>query len=60
MFAPIVRKKLLYIFLIIFVALRLTIYFIDIIGAYLKSFFNNNKFPIFMKLLLKIYKLHQI
>lgn len=38
-----------------FIALSLIFYQVDIIDTNLKYFLNNNKFPIFIKPLLKIY-----
>lgn len=60
MFAPIVRKKSLCIFLAISIIPKIIIFSVNIIGANLKSFLNDNKFTIFMKLPLKIYKLYEI
>ncbi len=59
-FIPIVRKELLQIYLALCLALNLFIYQVNIVGANLKSLLNDNKFPIFMKLPLGMYKLCQI
>lgn len=59
-FAPTVRRKLLQIYLAIYAALNLLIYQVDIIGAYLKSQLDDNKFLIFMRLLLGIDEFCQI
>ena len=55
-FASIVRKKLLQIYKALCLAPNLFIYQVDIIGAYLKSLLNDNKFPIFMKLSPRVYE----
>ncbi len=60
MFVPIIRWKLFCIFLAVTMALGFIIYLVDIIGTYLKSFLDDNKFPVYMKLLLKIHELQQI
>ena len=49
-FAPTVRRKSLQIFLAISAMLGLIIHQVDIIGAYLESLLDDNKFPIYMKL----------
>lgn len=56
-FVPTTRRKSLCIFLAIFIALGLIIHLVNIIGTYLKSHKDNNKFLIFKKPLLKMYKL---
>lgn len=57
MFALIMKRELLYIYLAICLALNLIIYLVDIIGAYLKSFLDDKKYPIFMKLPTKMHEL---
>ncbi len=49
-FAPTVRRESLRIFLAIFAMLGLVIHQVDIVGAYLESLLDDNKFPIYMKL----------
>lgn len=50
-FAPIVRYKLLRIFLIIATMVEIIFIQIDMIRAYLESMLGQNKYPIFMKIL---------
>lgn len=59
-FAPIIRKKLLRIYLIICMAFNLFIYQVDIVRMYLESQLDDNKFLIFIWLSLEIHKLCQI
>lgn len=44
-FALIVKKKLLQIYLIIYILFRFIIYQVNIIGVYLKTLLDNNKYP---------------
>lgn len=57
MFIFIIKKKSLYIFLAIFITLNLIIYLHDIISTNLDNFLDDNKFQIYIKLPLGIYKL---
>ena len=59
-FAPTVRRKLLRIYLALYLMLNLFIHQVDIVGAYLKSPLGDNELPIFMKLLPGIHDLRQI
>lgn len=60
MFAPTVRRKSLRIYLAICLALNLIIHQVDVVSAYLKSLLDDNKYPIFMKLSLRIHELRQV
>lgn len=53
-FVPIIRKKFLQIYLVFYLIFNLFIHQVDIVEVYMKNFFGNNKFPIFIKLILKI------
>ena len=59
-FAPTIRRKLLRIYLALCLALNLVIHQVNIVGAYLESTLNDNKFPILMKLPPGVYKFRQI
>lgn len=59
-FAPTVRRKLLRMYLVLCLALNLFIHQVDIVGVYLESLFNDNEFPIFMKLPPGMHELRQI
>lgn len=59
-FALTIRRKLLCIYLAIYVALNLFIHQIDIVKVYLGSLLDNNKLPIFIQLPLEMYELCQI
>ena len=59
-FVPIIRKKFLQIYLVFYLIFNLFIHQVDIVEVYMKNFFGNNKFPIFIKLILKIEYLWQI
>lgn len=56
-FVVIIEKESFGIFLVISVALGLIIHLVDIINAYLKTFLDDNKFLIYINLLLRIYEL---
>ena len=59
-FALIIKKELLRIYLVLYLILNLFIYQVDIVGAYLGSLLDINKFPIFMKLPPGMHNLCQI
>lgn len=59
-FLPIIRKALLYIYLTIYIISNLFIHQVDIVKTYLKSQLDDNKFFIFIQLLLGMYELCQI
>lgn len=59
-FASIVRREFLRIYLTIYIALNLFIHPVDIVGAYFESVLDDNEFPIFIQLPLKMHQLCQI
>lgn len=59
-FAPTVRRKSLQIFLAISAMLGLIIHQVDIVGAYLESLLDDNKFLIYMKLPPGIHQFRQV
>lgn len=53
-FASTVRRESLYIYLALCIILELIIYQVNIINIYLESLIDDNKFAIYMKLMLRI------
>lgn len=59
-FTPMVRQESIEIYLAIYLIVNLIIHQVDIIGAYLESLLNDNKYPIFIRLPPDIYELCHI